>query len=202
MSEDTNNAAWPEYCRKLEALGVDPYAPDLPADDSRHEQVQAIVNEYKAATTHNLVLPPNWEGHAPIQPVDSLPSLADWLEFQWLLIKGWELAGDKAKPSALRDASRAIRNAFRVLDWLGVDDRPGRPLLPDDLEAVKKDIDDVERWIRKKHKTGWKPSGKKREAATPPAKHGKRRGPIPADEANILVGNFLSSTVTVLPPRL
>ena len=87
-------------------------------------------------------------------------NLAEWLAFQWRLVKGWELAGDKAKPSTLKDASRAIRNAFRVLDWLGVDDRPERPLPADDLEAVKKQMDDLERWLRRKHKSGWTPPAK------------------------------------------
>jgi hypothetical protein len=192
MSEDTKKAAWLAYCRKLENLSVDPYSPDLPADDPRHEQVQAIVTEYKAATTHKLALPLNWEGREPIQAVDSLPDLAEWLAHQRQMVKCWELAGDKAKPTAVNDASRAIRNSFRVLDWLGVEDHPERPLPTDDLEAVKRQIDNLERWIREKHKTGWKPSGK-RPSVNPAttATHGKCRGPIPADEANLLAGKFL-----------
>ena len=96
MTLDIRKKAWGDYCRKLEALGVDPYDPDLPADDSRREQVEAIVAEYEAATTDKMTLPPNWEGQPPIQPVDSLPALVDWLASQWRLVRGWELAGDKA----------------------------------------------------------------------------------------------------------
>jgi hypothetical protein len=193
VTDNAKQEAWRGYCRKLEALGVDPYDPDIPADDPRHQQVTAIVTEYRSATSHKLALPPNWEGHEPIQPVDSLLALAEWLAFQYRLVKGWELAGDKGKPSALKDASRALHNAFRVLDWLGVEDRPERPLPADHLEAAKEQIDDLERWIRAKHKSGWAPTPKKVTAKTPPTspKHGKRSDAIPDDEANILVRKFL-----------
>lgn len=187
MPDDANHAAWRDYCQKLDALGVDPYAPDLPADDPRHEQVTAIVSEYKAATTHKLALPPKWEGHEPIQPVDSLPALAEWLSFQWRLVKGWELAGDKGKSSALRDAARAIRNAFRVLDWLGVDDRPERPLPADNLDTAKKQIDGLEKWIRDKHKSGWTAPAKKKPKATP-ATEPKSDEPASKQPAVVLSG--------------
>jgi hypothetical protein len=194
MPDDAKQAAWREYCQKLEALGVDPYAPDLPADDPRHEQVVAIITEYKAATTHKLALPPNWEGHEPIQPVDSLPALAEWLAFQWRLVKGWELAGDKGKSSAVRDAARAIRNAFRVLDWLGVDDRPERPLPTDSPDALKKQIDDLEKWVRDKHKSGWTPTPKKVKPVSTATKKHPKRDEIPDDyEANIRIKKFLDT---------
>lgn len=193
MTDDAKQAAWREYCRQLEAIGVDPYAPDLPADDPRQAQVVAIVTEHEAATTHTLALPPNWEGHDPIQPVDSLPNVAEWLAFQWRLVKGWELAGDKAKSTALEDAARTIRNAFRVLDWLGVDDRPERPLPTDNLEIAKKQIDALEQWIRDKHKSGWKPTPKKVEQAQTPKKHPRREDIPDDDEANLLIKKFVQS---------
>jgi hypothetical protein len=195
MTDDAKQEAWRGYCRKLEALSVDPYAPDLPADDPRHDEVAAIISEYKAATSPKLALPPNWEGHEPIQPVDTLLALAEWLAFQWRLVKGWELAGDKARPSALKDASRALRNAFRVLDWLGVEGRPERPLPTDNLEAAKKQLDDLERWIRDKHKSGWQPTPKMaKPAPAPTAKKHPKRGEIPDDyEANIRIKKYLES---------
>ncbi|QJW92559.1 hypothetical protein [Frigoriglobus tundricola] len=193
MTDDAKQAAWREYCRQLEAIGVDPYAPDLPADDPRHAQMFAIVTEYEAATTHKLALPPNWEGHDPIQPVDSLPNVAEWLAFQWRLVKGWELAGDKAKPSALEDAARTIRNAFRVLDWLGVDTRPERPRPTTDLEAAKKQIDALEQWVREKHKSGWEPTPNKADPApAPTTKKHPKRDEVPDDyEANIRIKKYL-----------
>lgn len=193
MTDDAKQSAWREYCRKLEAIGVDPYAPEVPNDDPRHEHVVAIIAEYEGSTSHKLALPPNWEGHEPIQPVDSLTGLAEWLAFQWSMVKGWELAGDKAKPMAMEDASRAVRNAFRVLEWLGVDDRPERPIPADKLETAKTQIDDLERWIRNKHRTGWQASPRPIVAAPakPSAAKSKRSDAIPDDEANILIRRFL-----------
>ena len=193
MTDDAKTTAWREYCRKLEAIGVDPYAPNLPDDDPRHEQVVAMVAEYHATTTHKLALPTNWEGHDPIQPVESLLELAERLSFQWRLVKAGELAGDRAKPATLRDASRAMRNAFRVLEWLGVEDRPERPMPAESLDDAKQQLDDLERWIRKQHKAGWKPSKKPMTPTktTATAKPGKRSDAIPDDEANILIRKFL-----------
>lgn len=62
---DAKQTVWREFCRKLEAIGVDPYAPDFPVDDPRHEQVVAIVAEYQAATTHKLGLTPPKKPTAP-----------------------------------------------------------------------------------------------------------------------------------------
>jgi hypothetical protein len=193
MTDDTKQVAWREYCRSLESLGVDPYTPDVSADDPRHEQVQAIIAKYRAINTPTLALPPGWEGHDPIQPVDTLSDLADWLAFQWSMAKGWELAGDEAKPSALSDALRAIRNAFRVLEWFGVDQRPERPIPASSIDFAMQQITDLERWVRQKHKSGWKASPKVTvpRVAKPSAKRGKRSDAIPDDEANILVRKFL-----------
>jgi hypothetical protein len=190
---DAKQTAWREFCRRLEAIGVDPYAPDIPAADPRHEQVAAIVAEFQAATTHKLALPPTWEGHQPIQPVDTLPDLAEWLSFQWRLVKAGELAGDMAKAGTLRDAMKSIRNVFRVLEWLGLEDRPERPLPASTLEEAKQRIDELERWVRRKHKSGWKPSKKPTAPAkaSAAAKPGKRSDAIPDDEANILIRKFL-----------
>lgn len=195
MDDNTKQAAWQKFCRRLEALGVDPYDPTLPPDDPRHDQVAAIIAEYRAATTHTPALPPYWEGHEPIQPVDSLPELAEWLALQWQIVKGWELAGDKARPTALQDASRAIRNAFRVLAWLGVEDRPERPPPSDDLATLQKQIDDLEQWIRAKHESGWRPSPvKTTPTPAPTTKEHPKRNDIPDDyTANILIKKYLES---------
>lgn len=194
MTDDAKQAAWRRFCEQLEALGVDPYSPDVPEDDPRHEQVQAILAEYEAATTVKPALPPDWEGHQPTEDVSTLPGLANWLGFQWSLIKGWELAGDKAKPGALRDAAKAIRNAFRVLVWLGVNDRPERPLPPDTLEEAKRQIDQLQRWVREKHNSGWKPTPQpaQPQAAPKVAKTGQKRSEVvPDDVADLRIEAFL-----------
>lgn len=50
MTDDAKQAAWRRFCEQLEALGVNPHSPEVPEDDPRHEQVQAIVAEYRDHT--------------------------------------------------------------------------------------------------------------------------------------------------------
>jgi len=92
---DAKQTAWREFCRKLEAIGVDPYAPYIPANDPRHEQVVAIVAEYQAATTHNLAFPLTWEeqegrGHPLFveskRPWQAPPSCGQRLHAQWEML--------------------------------------------------------------------------------------------------------------------
>ncbi len=125
--------------------------------------------------------------------VDSLTGLAEWLAFQWSMVKGWELAGDKAKPMAMEDASRAVRNAFRVLEWLGVNDRPERAVPADKLETAKTQIDDLNGGFGTS--TGQVGKHRPRPIVAAPAKpsaaKSKRSDAIPDDEANILIRRFL-----------
>jgi hypothetical protein len=165
MTDDAKQEAWGRYCSQLEALDVDPYSPDVPADDDRHEQVEAIIAEYEAATKAKP-LPPGWEGHPPEEPMDTLAGLADWLRAQWGFALAMGMGGEQGEATALADATRAVRNAHRVLQWLEADDRPERPLPAESLDGAKKQIDELEQWVRQKDKSGWKPSPQKAKAAS------------------------------------
>ena len=51
-SNPTDNAkqkAWRKRSTALEALGVDPFEPQMPTDEDRLAQVQAILKEYEVA---------------------------------------------------------------------------------------------------------------------------------------------------------
>ena len=157
MTDDAKQTAWDRFCTECDKLGIDPFSPDVPEDHPGLEQYKIIKAEYDDATTIKQALPPDWEGHPPVDDVDALEGLASWLGFQWNLVKGGELAGDSAKAGTIRDAVKAIRNAFRVLAWLGVDDKPNRPLPPSSLDECKQQIDHLQRWVLEKHKSGWKP---------------------------------------------
>jgi hypothetical protein len=113
-------------------------------------QIESGVTDPVKTVAHYL--PPEWEGYEPFEPVDTLPALADWLAFQLWMVNGRELEGENAKVAALQEASQVIRNAFRLLDWLGVKDRPDQQLTADDIETATKQLDQLEQWIRQKHK--------------------------------------------------
>lgn len=70
---------------------------------------------------------------------------------------------------------------------------PERPLPASTLDEAKQRIDELERWVRRKHKSGWTPSNKPTAPAkaTAAAKPSKRSDAIPDDEANILIRKFL-----------
>jgi hypothetical protein len=106
------------------------------------------------------------------------------------------MGGEKYKGSALEEAARAVRNGFRVLDWLGVDNRPERPPPADMVAAAKAQIDDLERLVRQKVEDGWTPpaADSARDAvvsASTTAKR-RRRGEMPDDyEVNLFIKRFL-----------
>jgi hypothetical protein len=80
------------------------------------------------------------------------------------------------------------------LPWLGVDDRPERPLPTDSPDALKKQIDDLEKWVRDKHKSGWTPTPKKVKPVSTATKKHPKRDEIPDDyEANIRIKKYLDS---------
>lgn len=198
--KDTDLAAWEQYRDQLEALGVDPYQPDVPEDDERYEQVQAIVNEHKKATSppEPPPLPPGWEGHPPTEPIISLQHMAKWLNLKWSILHGTKLAGEKYYPTAIKEACVTVRNVFRGLEHLGVDEKPERLPLPETLEDSLEEIDRLEKWIRMKRKSGWQPPAtpepKKPE---PKPKVTKEKKPVvPDDEANVLVRQYLEKHPT------
>ena len=173
MIDSAKQAAWEQFCDRLDALDIDPYSPDVPEGHPHRKDVDAIVAEYEEATKVKPPLPPNWEGYAPSEPIDSLPGLAEYLALEWKKIIAWEIADGPTNFAAVSDASQAIRNAFRVLSWLGMDDRPQRPILPQSLREAKQQLDDLERWVRIKHRSGWEPSPRRTTAR--PKKTSKRR---------------------------
>jgi hypothetical protein len=190
MTDDAKQAAWHHYCKRLEVLGVDPYKPDLPTDDPRHDDVKVIVADYRGITP--IKLPSGWEGTPP----ESLASLADvvaWLRDEWNIVCAIKMAGDEAKANAKSRASRAIRNTFRILDSWAVEDRPDRPVPPKNLDDAKHQIESLIQWMEEKHKTGWTPAPEKAKATT--AKKGKRRkeDAIPNDEANELARDYIKT---------
>ena len=188
MTDDAQQAAWERYCKALEALGVDPYQPNLPPDDPHHEEVKLIVAEYRGIKP--VKVPNGWEGTRPA----SLASLGDvlaWLKDEWNIVCAIE-KGDEAKDAKAR-ASRATRNAFRVLDWWDVPGRPSRPLPPATLADAKRQLTDLIDQIEKKHASGWKPSPEKAKP-TKPSK-GKAEV-IPDDEADARAKQYLKKHPT------
>ena len=156
--------SWRLYWDALEKLGVDPYSPTVPEDDPRFEQVQAAIAEYRARVSPQQSLPPGWEGCQPLDPIENLANVARWLQDQWRSVRSTEMGGEAYTSLALDQALRAVRNGFRLLEFLGLEHRPPRPLLATTLPDAKKQIDNLEHWVRQKEKQGWKPRPRK---ATP-----------------------------------
>jgi hypothetical protein len=195
MTDNAKQKAWQRRCSQLEALGLDPYAPQVPTDDSRHPQVEAILTEYKVAIGEVVPVPPGWEGHRPLRPFHGLADLAAWLNEQRGMVGFTEMGGEAYKANALEEAARAVRNGFRVLTWLGVDEPPERPFPVETLAAAKQQLDDLERWVRQKVKDGWtspKPSQPEEASPTTTVKR-RKRDELPDDyEANILINRHLT----------
>jgi hypothetical protein len=195
MTDDGKQQAWRRLCSELEALCVDPDDPQVPPDDPRHPQVQAALTEYKVAIGEIVPVPPRWEGSPPLRPITSLADLAAWLNDQWNSTLATEMGGERYRADALEQATRAVRNGFRVLVSLGVEHRPERPLRPDTLAVAKQQFDDLERWVRQKIKDGWTlPKPSKPDEASPATKAKRRkRGEFPDEyEVNVLVHRYLS----------
>ena len=119
MTDDAKQAAWRRFCEQLEAIRVNPHSPEVPEDDPRHEQVQAIVAEYRG-----IPLP---------------------------------LGSKDGFYQAKYRANQTIRNAHRILDDLGIDDRPERQPPAESLEECEQQFRQLEQWFREKHASGWKP---------------------------------------------
>jgi hypothetical protein len=195
--------AWRRYCRSLEKLGIDPYAPDVPADDPRHSQVAAIRDAYAIEIGLVIPVPPGWEGPGPLRAIRGLADLGDWLAQQWMSVLGAEIAGEHFRWQAREQAAQAVRNAFRVLDWLGVKDRPDRPPPPGTVTVAKQQIDELERWVRAKVREGWTPPTK----AKPAGRRRRTRCSLPDDdELNLQIKRHLrefpSATIRQLAKAL
>jgi hypothetical protein len=67
------------------------------------------------------------------------------------------MGGETYKADALEQADRAVRNGFRMLASLGVEERPERPTPAESLVVAKLQLDALERWVRQKAKGGWMP---------------------------------------------
>jgi len=168
MSGEVREQAWQAFCTRLETLGIDPYSPNLPPDDRRHAELQAAVSEYEIAIGKVIPVPPGWEGHPPDRPIQSLVGLIEWLEEEWGIVLAYEMGGGQVHTGLLDRSARTVRNAFRMLDWLGVEDRPGRPVPPETVAEAKKQIDELELWVRQRNKEGFQPSRRSEsEPATP-----------------------------------
>lgn len=197
MNDNNKQQAWQRRCSQLEALGIDPYDPQFPADEERRLQVKAILKEYDVAIGNVIPVPPGWEGNPPLRAITSLADLADWLNDQWTSTLATEMGGETYKADALEQAARVVRNGFRLLAWFGVDDRPERPLPAETLAIAKLQLDTLERWVRQKVKDGWIPlePSQPEEAKVSNAKTGKRRKrtKFPDEyEVNLLVHKYLS----------
>ncbi len=194
MIDDAKQKGWRRLCSQLEALGIDPYAPQVPPDDPRLPLVQAALTEYKVALGEVVPVPPCWEGHPPLRALKTLADLAAWLIDQCNFTLSTEMGGEAYKADAQEQAARAVRNGFRVLAWLGVEDRPERPLPAETLTLAKQQLDDLERWVRQKVKDGWTPPKPRRTEGDSPATTAKRRkrAEVPDDyEADILIKRYL-----------
>jgi hypothetical protein len=196
MTNDYRTKAWPRRCSQLEALGVDTYAPQVPTDDSRYPQVQAILNEYKVAIGDIVPVPPGWEGNPPRQAMATLADLDAWLQDQWDFTLATEMGGERYHPDAMEQAARAVRNGYRMLALLGVENRPERPYPVESLAVAKLQLHSLETWVRRKVKNGWAPreASKPEVAVVSPAKTAKRPKPIDDHEANSRLKQYLDRT--------
>ena len=141
-------------------------------------------------------MPPGWEGHPPRHPIITLADLHDWLQDEWDSTLATEMGGAAYWGDALDQAARAIRNCFRVLAWLGVEDRPERPLPAETLAGAKQHLDGLECWVRQKVKDGWappRPSATEANVVSPTTPRKRRKGSeFPDDdEINILIIRYL-----------
>jgi hypothetical protein len=94
--------------------------------------------------------PPGWEGEAPARPITTVAELAEWLQSKQESLWLSGVGGNKDKPVALELAAQAIRNAFRVLEQIGVSDCPSRPPLPPDRYTAEAQLKLLWSWANRK----------------------------------------------------
>jgi len=191
MTDDAKQTAWRQFCEQLEALGVNPHLPDVPEDDPRHEQVQAIVAEYRGIPLPLFPLPESWEGTPPLFTITSLDDVSRWLRDEWNSVTAIRLGSEDGFYQAKYRANQTIRNAHRILDGLGIDDRPERLPPAENLEECEREFRQLEQWFRDKHASDYEPKQAATLAAKPRAT-AKKRSEIPDDdELNLLIKRHL-----------
>lgn len=191
MTDDAKQAAWRQFCEQLEALGVNPHSPEVPEDDPRHEQVQAIVAEYRGIPLPLFSLPESWEGTPPLLTITSLDDVARWLRDERSNVTATRMGSEDGFYQAKYRANQTIRNAHRILDDLGIEDRPERQPPADSLEECEQQFHQLEQWFREKHALGCLPEQAATHAAKPRAT-AKKRSEIPDDdELNLLIKRHL-----------
>lgn len=191
MTDDAKQAAWRRFCEQLEALGVDPYSPEVPEDDPRHGQVQAIIAEYRGIPQPLFPLPESWEGSPPLFTITSLDDVARWLRDEWSIVTATRLGSEDGVFQAKKRAAQAIRNTHRILDALKIEDRPERQPPTESLEECEEQVQRLEQWFREKHASGWKPT--KAVVASPRPNRNKRSEIPDDDEINLLIKRALKA---------
>lgn len=139
MTDDAKQTAWRQFCEQLEALGVNPHSPEVLEDDPRHEQVQAIVAEYRGIPLPLFPLPESWEGTQPLFIITSLDDVARWLRDEWGNVTATRMGSDDGSYQAKYRANQTLRNAHRILDDLGIEDRPERQPPAESLEECEQE---------------------------------------------------------------
>lgn len=198
MDDQAREQTWREYCNQLEPLGVDPYDPEIGPGDPRYPEVQTILMEYEAATgkVAPLPLPPGWEGTPPLLQLRGLADVDEWLKDQWNSIIAEQMGGGNGSTMALDRASKTVRDAFRILQDLGLDELPERPAPPMSLDNAKAQVLALEHWVSGKIAQGWEPKEQAQvAAASSPTQKGsnrRQRGERPNNyDANILINKYL-----------
>src|SRR5690606_35846024 len=117
--------------------------------------------------------------------------VAQWLRDEWNSVTAIRLGSEDGFYPAKYRANQTIRNAHRILDDLGIDDRPERQPPAESLEECEQQFRQLEQWFREKHASGWKPKQAATLAASPRAT-AKKRSEIPDDdELNLLIKRHL-----------
>jgi hypothetical protein len=192
MTNDRKPTEWRRFCNELDALGVDRYLPKVPEDDDRYEQVQAITAEYRGVPQPLFPIPETWEGSQPLLTLTSLDDVATWLRDEWNIVIATKMGSVDGLFLARRRALQAVRNAHRILDVLGIENRPTRQLPAETLAESNQQMFHLEEWFQKTHKSGWKPTNKAVvHVAKASRTHDKRREAVPDDEADLLAKRFL-----------
>lgn len=188
MTSQITHMKWRQYCGDLESLGVDPYSPNISDEDERYEQIQAIIAKYRGVSLPLFPIPECWEGSHPPLAMTSLEDVSTWMHDEWSIIIATEMGSDDGVFHAQQRALKTVRNAHRILDVLGIKDRPLRQPPAESLAESKEQILHLAKWFSEKHKTGWKTPEKDVAAK---ATDRKRRTTISTDEANFKASQII-----------